>query len=535
MKAYYGDAATKENGWGFGYLPRLTGDHSHLGYTTDMMEGKVEGMFIIGENPAVGSPNARVQRKALSKLKWLVVRDLVEVESASFWYDSPEVERGELKPDEIGTEVFLFPAASHVEKEGTFTNTQRLLQFHEKAIDPPGDCRSDTHFIFHLGKLLKAKAARDSNPMHDALRAITWDYPVEDPNQEPMIDAVMKEINGYTISDRKLVTGFHELKADGSTACGAWIYSGMYPEEGHNITRSKKAKDFLGHGWGFAWPKDIRIIYNRASARPDGSPWSEKKALIWWDAEKKKWTGNDVPDFTATKPPDYKAAKDATGDDGISGDKPFTLHPDGMGWIWVTSGLKDGPLPTHYEPIESPTRNVLYPVHETNPAAEKKIRKFNDYAYLRDQRFPFVLTTYRMTEHHTAGGMSRSLPHLAELQPELFCELSPELAAERKLEHGEFATILSVRGIIEARVLVTHRIHPLEVNGRIVHQIGLPFHWGSKGLVKGDAANDLVAISEEPNVRIQESKALVCNIFPGRRPRGEAALAMLKDLMQEMA
>jgi formate dehydrogenase major subunit len=535
MKAYYGDAATKQNDWGFHYLPRLTGDHSHLGSTMDMMEGQVEGMFIMGENPAVGSPNARVQRKALSKLKWLVVRDLVEVESASFWYDSPEVERGELKPEEIGTEVFLFPAAAHVEKEGTFTNTQRLLQFHEKAIEPPGECRSETNFIFHLGKLLRAKAAKDPNPIHGSLRALTWDYPTAGPIDEPLVDEIMKEINGYTTADHKLVTGFNELKADGSTASGAWIYCGMYPEEGHNITRSKKPKDFLGHGWGFAWPKDIRIIYNRASARPDGSPWSEKKALVWWDAQQKKWTGKDVSDFTATKPPEYKPADDAKGDSGIAGDKPFTLHPDGMGWLWVSSGLKDGPLPTHYEPLETPSRNPLYPKHETNPAADKKIRSYNDYGFLRDQRFPFVVTTYRLTEHHTAGGMSRSLPHLAELQPEMFCEISPELAAMRNIEHGQYATILSPRGIIEARALITPRMHPLEVEGQIVHQVGLPYHWGRNGIVKGDSANDLVAISEEPNVRIMESKALVCNIFAGRSPRGSLAIEMLKDLMQETA
>jgi formate dehydrogenase major subunit len=206
-----------------------------------------------------------------------------------------------------------------------------------------------------------------------------------------------------------------------------------------------------------------------------------------------------------------------------------------MGWLWVSSGLKDGPLPTHYEPLETVTRNTLYPRHETNPAADKKIRSYNDYGFIRDQRFPFVVTTYRMTEHHTAGGMSRSLPHLAELQPEMFCEISPELAAMRNIEHGQYATILSPRGIIEARALVTHRIHPLQVDGKIVHLVGLPYHWGSKGIAKGDSANDLLAISEEPNVRIMESKALVCNIFAGRRPRGALAVDMLKDLMQETA
>jgi formate dehydrogenase major subunit len=535
MKAWYGDNAREDNDWGFHFLPKLTGDHSHLGYTIDMMEGKVEGMFIMGQNPAVGSPNSRVARKALSKLKWLVVRDLVEVKSASFWYDSLEVERGELKPEEIATEVFLFPAASHVEKEGMFTNTQRLLQFHEKAVEPPGDCRSEMHFIFHLGKRLKEMAARDANTMHDALRALTWDYPVEDAIEEPVVDEIDKEINGYTVPDGKLISDFNTLKADGTTACGCWIYCGMYPQEGKNLTRSKRSHDFLGHGWGFAWPKDVRIIYNRASARPDGRPWSEKKALIWWDAQQKKWTGHDTPDFPPTKAPDYEVPQGAEGMDGISGTSPFTLHPDGLGWIWAPTGLKDGPLPTHYEPIETPVRNTLYPKHETNPVAEKKIKPYNDYASLRDQRFPFVMTTYRLTEHHTSGGMSRTLPHLAELQPEMFCEVSPELAAERGLEHGRYATIMSPRGVIEARVLVSHRMRPLVVEGKTIHQIGLPWHWSSKGIAKGDSANDLLAINEEPNVRIMESKALLCNIFPGRRPKHGRDLSLLKELMKETA
>ena len=535
MRAYYGGNATEENDWGFNHLPQLTGDHSHLGFTLDMMKGKIEGMFIMGENPAVGSPNARVQRKALSKLKWLVVRDLVETESASFWYDSPEVARGELKTEEITTEVFLFPAAAHVEKEGTFTNTQRLLQFHEKAIEPPGDCRSETNFTYHLGRRLKRMAELDPQPMHDGLRALTWDYPTEGAIEEPVIDSVMKEINGFKFDTGEHLPSYKDLKDDGSTACGAWIYSGMFPEVGKNLPRHKQPTDFLGHGWGFSWPNDVRILYNRASARPDGRPWSEKKALVWWDEEKQEWTGNDRPDYPKQQGPQHRPAKNAKGDAAIPGDKPFILHPDGMGWIWVTSGLKDGPLPTHYEPLEAVVKNTLYPNRDANPAADKKESAENDYAYTRDQRFPFVLTTYRMTEHHTAGGMSRTLPHLAELQPELFCEVSPELARLRGLEHGEYATILSPRGIIEARVLVTHRMRPVEVEGEIIHQVGLPYHWGSRGLSKGDSVNDLLAISEEPNVRIMETKALVCNVFPGRRPKGKRALEMLKELMQESA
>src|SRR5437868_1612937 len=255
------------------------------------------------------------------------------------------------------------------------------------------------------------------------------------------------------------------------------------PERGKNRTNEREPHGPYGHGWGFAWPSDRRILYNRASAGPDGRPWSERKKLIWWDTQQKKWTGHDTPDFKEDKPPGYIPPKNAKGDDAIAGDKPFIMHPDGVGWIWVSSGLKDGPLPTHYEPLESPLKNPLYPQHSTNPAAEKKERPDNAYAFSPDKRFPFVLTTYRLTEHHTAGGMSRTLSHLAELQPELFCEISPQLASLIGLQHGAFATISTPRGIVEARVMMTNRMQPLSIAGRSIHQIGIPFHFGTNGLV----------------------------------------------------
>jgi formate dehydrogenase major subunit len=517
LKAYYGDAATKDNEFGFDWLPRVTGDHSHFGYWLDMADGKMEGLFVMGQNPAVGAANGRLERTALTRLKWLVVRDMVETETASFWLDSPEVQRGELRTEDIATEVFLFPAAGTAEKAGTFTNTQRLLQFREKAVDPPGDARSDAWFIYHLGRRLKEKAKGDTRARNAGLNALTWDYPVEGKEQEPKIEVVLKEINGWTVADRKQISHMQELKNDGSTACGAWIYCGVYPEEGRNRADERNPRDLLGHGWGFAWPNDCRIIYNRASADPDGKPWSERKKLIWWDAEKKEWTGLDNADYKKDLAPDTPDDFDTgIGVVGLGGARPFTLHPDGVGWIYVPSGLKDGPLPTHYEPLESPVANPLYK-QNTDPAANKKNRPDNLYANSPgDPRFPYVLTTYRLTEHHTAGGMSRTLSHLAELQPELFTEISPELAREAGLQHGGWATISTPRASIEARVLVTRRLRPLWIGGERIHQVGLPYHWGYKGRVKGDVANDLVAINEEPNVRIMETKAMVCNIRSGR-------------------
>ena len=499
LKAWYGDAATRENDFGFRWIPRLTGNHSFMGYWLDMADGRLDGLFVMGQNPAVGGPNASLERRSLGTLKWLVVRDLVLTETAEFWQEMPE----------CGTEVFFMPAAGHAEKDGCFTNTQRLLQWHEKAVDPPGDARSEAWFIHDLAKRLKAKAAADPKPMHAALEALDWNYR-EDAHGEPSIEQVLAEING-TAADGSHLAGFADLAADGSTRCGCWIYSGVFPSPDRNRARERAASGTYGHGWGWAWPADRRILYNRASARPDGRPWSDRKALVWWDAASASWAGHDVPDFNRTKDPGYIAPRGAEGDAGIGGAQPFIMHDDGLGWLWVPSGLKDGPLPVHYEPLESPVGNVVY-AQEHNPAARRLERPDNVYAKALDSAYPHVLTTYRLTEHHTAGGMSRTLSRLAELQPELFCEISPELADANGITNGSFVRVTTPRAAIRARALVTGRMRPLVIDGRIVHQVGLPYHWGGRGLVTGDVVNDLLPMSEEPNVRIMEAKALVCRV-----------------------
>lgn len=524
LKAYYGRNATAENEFGYRWIPKLTGNHSFFEYLYDMADGKMEGMFVMGQNPAVAAPNSRFQRTALAKLKWLVVREMVEIEAANFWRESPEIERGELKSEDIETEVFLFPAAGHAEKEGAFTNTQRLLQWREKAVDPPGDARSDAWFIHQLALRLIAKAKQSNDPIDQPLRALDWWYP-EDETGDPDMESVLAEINGWFINREgephhgQQIDGYPRLTSDGSTASGCWIYAGVLGPDGINKARSRNAEDFLGHGWGFAWPGDRRIIYNRASARPTGQPWSERKKLVWWDSSERKWIGGDEPDFPVEKPPDYRPTGNETGLDAIAGDAPFMLHEDGLGWLFVPKGLQDGPLPTHYEPLESPVHNALYS-RDTNPVVNWYTRQENRFAPPGDERFPLVLTTYRLTEHHTAGGMSRFLSHLAELQPELFAEISPELAGERGIKNGDYISIVSLRGAIEARALVSRRMRPVMVDGRTVHQIAMPFHFGTAGPLQGSSTNDLVPISGEPNVTIMEAKALACNLVPGRLPRG---------------
>jgi formate dehydrogenase major subunit len=535
MRTWWGEHARERNDWAFEYLPRIDGDHSTYETMMRMIDGHTKGFFVVGQNPVVGSANATLQRKALASLDWLVVRDFNEVESAAFWHDSPEIESGETRPEEIPTEVFFLPAATHVEKDGSFTNTQRLLQWHHKALEPPGDCRSELHWIYHLGRRIREKLADSTEPRDRPIQHLTWDYPLQGPHDEPDADAVLQEINGRH-ADGSFVSRYQELKDDGSTTCGSWIHAGIYKEGVNQAARKRPGREqnWIAPDWGWAWPANTRILYNRASADPDGKPWSERKRYVWWDAEKGEWTGlGDHPDFKEDKAPDYVPDDDAEAMEAIRGDTPFTLHPDGLGWIHAPEGLVDGPLPTHYEPHESPLDNALYRAEQKNPTRQRYAHDANPF-HPSDgtpgaEVFPYVLTTYRLTEHHTAGGMSRSVPYLSELQPEMFVEVSPELAAERGLEHAGWATIATARTAIEARVMVTDRIKPLDVQGRTVHQVGLPYHWGRNGVVTGDAANELTAVVLDLNVHISEYKTLTCDIRPGRRPRGAGLPELVDD------
>jgi formate dehydrogenase major subunit len=533
LKAYWGEAATAENEFCFGYLPRLTGSHSTYDTTMAMIEGKVKGFFLFGQNPAVGSANVRMQRLGMSKLDWLVVRDFSLIESATWWKDGPEIESGEMRTEDIDTEVFFLPAAAHTEKEGTFTNTQRMLQWHHKAVEPVDDQRSDLWFTYHLGRKIRERLAGSGDEIDRPILDLTWDYPTEGEHDEPLADAVLAEINGWN-SAGEMLSAYTELKSDGSTSCGCWIYCGCYAEGVNQTARRKPASEqnWTGGEWAWAWPANRRILYNRASADPQGRPWSERKALVWWDEEKEEWVGHDTPDFELTKRPDYVPAEDATGPDAIAGDDPFIMQADGRGWLFAPSGVADGPLPTHYEPQDSPVRNLLHR-HQRDPARELYEHEWNRYHPDPDEAgadvFPFAATTYRLTEHFTAGGMSRWTPYLAELQPEFFVEVSPELAAERGLEHAGWAMIVSARGVVEARVMVTDRMTPLKVDGRTLHQIGMPYHWGPNGIARGDSMNELSSMALDPSSHIQEVKALSVDVQPGRRPRGPARTELVEE------
>ena len=524
LKAFYGDAAKVENDYGYQWLPkRASADaYSHQHMFVDMYKGVIKGFLADGQNPAVGGPNAKLARAALGKLDWLVVKDIFVTETAEFWKAPGAVAK------DIKTEVFFLPAAPAAEKDGSLTNTMRLIQWHERAVKPPGDVTSDAEFFVSLAKRLQKMYAGSKKERDQGFLAASFQYG-DDP-KEPNMELVLKEINGYatqeiTDKDGKVVykpgqalNSFAHMTDDGKTAGGCWIYTGVTVEgpDGKlinkaNLRKPADDKDYLAHGWGFAWPANRRILYNRASADLQGKPWSEKKKLIWWDPaapgqepdKKGKWVGLDVPDFNAFLAPDAK-----------NGDKPFIMRADLVGAFF--GPLNDGPFPEHYEPVESPTKNLLSK-QQMNPVAKIWVvpDQKNDLAPVASPDYPYVVTTYRLTEHHLSGVMSRYLPMLAELFHSHFAEISNELAAELGIKNGERITVATPRGKIHTTAMVTSRLKPFMIDGKKTHQIGVPWHWGYNGISKGDITNDLSSTVGDPTVYIQETKAFLCSVKKG--------------------
>lgn len=511
LKAWWGDAATAANDWAYHYLPKgKDPSYSHYDIFQAILEDRIKGLFVVGQNPAVGSANAGKIPQVMTKLDWMVVTDLFMNETAEFWKMFGN------DPAKVGTEIFLLPAAGPQEKAGSFTNSHRLIQWKHQAIKPLGDSRSDGAIVYQLGKRLKKLYAGSSAAKDKPVVDLVWDY--ED-KEDPLSfdhEKVLAEINGYDVKTGKLLPSFANLKDDGSTASGCWIYTGVYVEgaDGKRINKADARKadpyvalaqakpdtPFLNLGWGFAWPANRRVLYNRASADPQGNPWS-KRPLVWYDAAQKKWVGNDVPDMLAINPGEVNAPTK------VSFDTPFIMKEWGMGGIFAS--LKDGPFPVHYEPYESPTKNSL---HKQDKSPLAIIYK-SQYDHVGDPKdFPYVVTTYRLTEHQTSGVMTRNLPWLAEAFPHPFVEMSRELAQEKGIKSGDWVEVTSARGNVRVQAMVTPRLRPMKVNGQVVHEIGLPIHWAPIGLVTGDIANNLTPQFADPNVQIQESKAFLGNI-----------------------
>ena len=493
LKSMYGDKATKENDFGYAWMPKLdpTQDASWLNLFDEMYKGTFTGFFAWGMNPACSSAHAGKVRQALTKLDWMVNVNVFDSETGSFW-KGPGMD-----PKKIKTEVFLLPCAASMEKEGSISNSGRWMQWRYKAANPPGVAKPDGDIMFELFKKVQALYKKEKGAFPEPILNLKWDY---ETNGHFDIHKVAKEINGYDLTTGKLLPNFVPLKDDGTTSCGNWLYSGSYTEAGNMAARRKKS-DPTGLGlypeWSWCWPLNRRIIYNRASVDLDGNPRNPKRPLLKWNAVDKKWIG-DVPDNAV--PPM-----------GTTGAYPFIMKPDGVASIFGP-GLKDGPFPEHYEPLECPIEKNLMSNQRINPVV-KIFEGGLDIFKTCDPKYPFVCSTYRVTEHWQTGVLTRWLPWLIEAEPQVFCEMSLELAKLKEISNGDKVIVETPRGKLEAVAIVTSRLKPFQIAGQIVHQIGVPWHFGwlhpKDG---GESANLLTPTVGDPNTMIPESKAFMANV-----------------------
>ena len=511
LKAWYGNNARADNDFGFNFLPKRSADYSHISLFETMYSGKIKGLFLFGQNPAVGGPNSNKERKALEKLEWMVAVDIFETDTSVFW------KRPGIDPADIKTEVFLLPACSSIEKEGSVSNSGRWVQWRYKAIEPISESRSDLWILDALHKSVKKEYAAGGTYREPILN-LNWDYGNGneiDFHKEPDVHLVAREINGKFIQDKEVMIlkdlksfkkgdqapSFAALQDDGSTSCGSWIYCGSYPGHTHeknNMARRKK-KDAINNiglypEWSWAWPVNRRIIYNRASVDINGNPLDPKRWVVRWNAIAKKWEG-DVPD--GPWPPDEKY--------------PFIMKPDGHAWLFAAN-LNDGPLPEHYEPLESPVDNYMSN-QQVNPAVKLWHKVNPEGNPIGDSTmYPIIGTTYRVSEHWQAGAMTRNIPWLAELVPDVFVELGFDLADQKRIKNGDKVVVKTARGSMDAYALVTRRFQPFQLNGKVVHEVGIIWHFGYSGLARGDSANMLTSHVGDANTMIPEYKAFLCDV-----------------------
>ncbi len=516
LKAWYGPKATPQNDFAFNYLPKreVGKNYSHISLFEAMYDGVMQGMICMGQNPAVGGPNCGKERLALEKLDWLVCADLWNTETANFWHRPVENDTAELVDSKkIKTEVFMLPAASSVEKEGSITNSGRWQQWRYAAVHSGGDAKTDLWMLNELFKAVRALYKQDGGPIAGAILDMNWNYGTAD---EPDVHAVAREINGYDLTTGKLLPSFGKCKADGSTSAGNWLYTASYTEAGNMAARRGRA-DAGGIGlyleWSWCWPVNRRIIYNRASVNLKGVPWDKehpviafKGAVVNGKYATKKWVG-DVPDggWYPLQNPDGTLRNDAK--------YPFIMKPEGHARMF-SIGMADGPLPEHYEPLETPLAKnpighgtILNPIvklwHVDNP---------DENPCGTPDKFPIVCTTYRVTEHWQAGMMTRNIPWLMECMPEVFVEMSRELAKEKGIKNGDRVHVITARGLLGGWACVTRRFKPFKIAGKTVHQIGVPWHWGYEGGSCGCSANMLTPHVGDANTMIPEFKAFLCEV-----------------------
>jgi formate dehydrogenase major subunit len=516
LKACYGKAATKENDWGYDWLPKIDGNYSWMYIFDDMYRGNSkraggqepgpEGLITFGMNPVGIGPNSQKMIAALSKLKWLVVGENHEIETATFW-KAPK-EYGTPEASKIATEVYMLPAANFAEKDGSFTNSARWIQWKWKALDPPGAVKSDQEIMARIFLAVRALYQKEGGALPEAVLNVDWAY--SNPSA-PDLSEVLKELNGRALADLpdpadatktkilktkgQQLDGFAQVQDDGSTMCGNWLMSGVFTEAGNLSQRRTAADDANGlgmhHNWAFSWPANRRVMYNRASADAAGNPWDPTRAGIKWNGE--KWVG-DVPDMKPDAPPGTFGA--------------FIMLPEGLGKLFAP--FNDGPFPEHYEAVEAAIENPLHPAVTSSPVTIHF--KSDKDVYGKKEDFPIVCTTYRLTEMYHYW--TKHLDRLNQLQPGFFIEIPEELARERGIANGGRARVTSARGSVEGVAMVTKRLRPLQVDGKPLWQIGFPIHWGyqaADGHV-GPLANFLTPSAMDPNTWTPEFKTFLVKL-----------------------
>ncbi|HLQ52606.1 MAG TPA: formate dehydrogenase-N subunit alpha [Terriglobales bacterium] len=518
LKAMYGDAAQKENDWAFSYMPKIDRNYSWTQIWDNMYRGSVKGMFAFGMNGVAIGPDTQKNIDALKKADWLVVGEIYPDETSEFW-KAPGISTDEMK--NIQTTVYRLPCAGFAEKDGSMTNSSRWLQWKNIAVPPPGQARLDQDIVAQIFLKVRDLYKTEGGKFPDPIMHLTWAYTDA---RHPSLSELAKEINGKALADLtdpnpnpilktplvikrgQQLPGFAWLKDDGTTSCGNWIYSGSWTEAGPQMAR-RGTEDPSGLGiyqnWAWSWPANRRVLYNRASCDPAGKPWDAERKQVWWNEATQLWAGNDVPDFKVDSNP-----KDHMG--------PFIMIPEGVGRIFAPlAAFADGPFPEHYEPIESPTQNVLHPKQANNPVVKKFKTPADKYGTV-DQGFDIICTTYRLTEHYHYW--TKNNPMSVQLIPEPFVEVPEELAAERGIKGGDMVKVTSARDYYLAKAMVTKRIKPMMIDGKKTYQIGIPIHQGFRGIqedagkVPRTVVNRLSPTVVDPNAYTPEYKGFLVKI-----------------------
>jgi len=514
LKSLYGDAAKKENDWAYHYLPKIDRKYSWTEMWDFMYERKVKGLFAFGMNGVAIGPNSHKNIEALKKADWLVVCELYPEETSEFWR-APGTTPEQMK--QINTTVYRLPGAGFAEKDGTFVNSARWLQWKHAALPPPGQAKLDQEILSRIFLKVRDLYNAEGGRFPDPVVNISWPYTTP---LNPSLSELAKEINGRALADLtdeqaspgltikagQQLPGFSWLRDDGTTACGNWLYSGSWTEAGPQAQR-RNTEDPSGLGiypnWGWSWPANRRVMYNRASCDADGKPWDVERRQIWWSEAQQKWVGNDVPDFKADSNP-----KDHMG--------PFIMNPEGVGRIFgPLAAFADGPFPEHYEPMESPIANPLHPNQSNSPVAKKYKTDFDRFG-TPEQGFNVVCTTYRLTEHYHYW--TKNNPMNVELVPEPFVEIPAKLADQMGIRGGELVRVTSARGEYVAKAMVTKRIKPMMIDGKETFQIGIPIHWGYRGIKEDEGktarnpVNQLSPAAIDPNAFTPEYKGFLVKI-----------------------